>query len=297
MLFSFLLSLVVAAILIQVAVIGTTIYLHRSATHRALDAHPAVAFVFRFSLWLTTGPCDEGVGGGPPEASRVHRRRRRSAQPAADGLLVRPARQRVPTTSRKRRTTDVIERYARDINEDWWDRTFFKRGLLGLAIGTGLLCADRVWWALLAAGIHAVMYVFVLSSSINGLCHSRRLQELRQHRDQPPLPGAADRRRRSPQQPSRHSAQPEVQLRNERNRSRVADHQAAHCAAWPRRTRRSRRPRRKSVAGLPEPAAPSAWRPGCRHSRLRAGCGPSASGGVAGASRRRTVFGRGRRGG
>ena len=28
-----------------------------------------------------------------------------------------------------------------------------------------------VWWALLAAGIHAVMYVFVLSSSINGLCH------------------------------------------------------------------------------------------------------------------------------
>jgi hypothetical protein len=28
------------------------------------------------------------------------------------------------------------------------------------------------WWALLAAGIHAVIYVFVLSSSINGLCHS-----------------------------------------------------------------------------------------------------------------------------
>jgi stearoyl-CoA desaturase (delta-9 desaturase) len=28
-----------------------------------------------------------------------------------------------------------------------------------------------VWWGLLAAGIHAVVYVFVLSSSINGLCH------------------------------------------------------------------------------------------------------------------------------
>jgi len=28
-----------------------------------------------------------------------------------------------------------------------------------------------VWWALGAAGLHAVMYVFVLSSSINGLCH------------------------------------------------------------------------------------------------------------------------------
>jgi stearoyl-CoA desaturase (delta-9 desaturase) len=31
--------------------------------------------------------------------------------------------------------------------------------------------AIGLWWGLLAAGIHAVMYVFVLSSSINGLCH------------------------------------------------------------------------------------------------------------------------------
>jgi stearoyl-CoA desaturase (delta-9 desaturase) len=57
MLFSFLMSLIVAAILIQVAVMGTTSYLHRSATHRALVLHPAVSFVFRFSLWLTTGLC------------------------------------------------------------------------------------------------------------------------------------------------------------------------------------------------------------------------------------------------
>jgi stearoyl-CoA desaturase (delta-9 desaturase) len=67
---------------------------------------------------------------------------------------------------------DVIERYARDINEDWWDRTFFNKGLLGLSIGTASLCVVMGWWALVAAGIHAVMYVFVLSSSINGLCHS-----------------------------------------------------------------------------------------------------------------------------
>ena len=52
----------------------------------------------------------------------------------------------------------------------------FNRGLLGLGVGTAALClvvgsVIGVWWALLAAGIHAVMYVFVLSSSINGLCH------------------------------------------------------------------------------------------------------------------------------
>src|SRR6476659_5330884 len=48
-------SLVVAAILIQIAVFGTTIYLHRAATHRALTLNPMVAWLFRFSLWLTTG--------------------------------------------------------------------------------------------------------------------------------------------------------------------------------------------------------------------------------------------------
>src|SRR5207247_7140213 len=67
---------------------------------------------------------------------------------------------------------EVLERYARDIQEDWWDRTFFNRGLIGPVAGTIALClVIGLWWGLLAAGIHAVVYVFVLSSSINGLCH------------------------------------------------------------------------------------------------------------------------------
>jgi len=49
----------------------------------------------------------------------------------------------------------------------------FNHGLFGLLVGTvGLCFAIGIGWAFLAAGIHAVMYVFVLSSSINGLCHS-----------------------------------------------------------------------------------------------------------------------------
>ena len=42
----------------------------------------------------------------------------------------------------------------------------------GSSIGTTALCVlIGTGPALLAAGIHATMYVFVLSSSINGLCH------------------------------------------------------------------------------------------------------------------------------
>ena len=36
---------------------------------------------------------------------------------------------------------EVIERYARDIDEGWWDRRIFKKGWLDLTLGTLLLVA------------------------------------------------------------------------------------------------------------------------------------------------------------
>jgi stearoyl-CoA desaturase (delta-9 desaturase) len=48
----------------------------------------------------------------------------------------------------------------------------FRAGLVGPLIGTAALCyLLGVGWGLLAAAIHLFMYVFVLSPSINGLCH------------------------------------------------------------------------------------------------------------------------------
>ena len=52
---SLVLALVAAAVVVQIAVFSTTIYLHRSVTHRAVTLHPAVALLFRMGLWLTTG--------------------------------------------------------------------------------------------------------------------------------------------------------------------------------------------------------------------------------------------------
>ena len=67
---------------------------------------------------------------------------------------------------------DTVEKYARDIVPDRWDRWFFNHGFVGPIIGTAALCAlIGVGWGLLAAALHGVIYVFFLSSSINGLCH------------------------------------------------------------------------------------------------------------------------------
>jgi stearoyl-CoA desaturase (delta-9 desaturase) len=46
---------VASFLMIQLTVLSVTLYLHRDATHRAVDLHPAVRHVFRFWLWLTTG--------------------------------------------------------------------------------------------------------------------------------------------------------------------------------------------------------------------------------------------------
>jgi len=165
------LTLVFAAIVIQTAVFSTTIYLHRTATHKALVMHPAVEAMFKFALWMTTGLLTK-------EWVAVHRKHHAFTDeegdphsPVLEGFW-RVQLGNVYYYMREVKKTDVVERYARDIKEGWWDRHVYKHGWLGLTIGTILLCLILgLWWGLLAAGIHAVMYVFVLSSSINGLCH------------------------------------------------------------------------------------------------------------------------------
>jgi stearoyl-CoA desaturase (delta-9 desaturase) len=168
---SLLLTLVLSAVVTQVAVFSTTIFLHRSATHRALLLHPGLAWVFKFALWLTTGLLTK-------EWVAVHRKHHAFTDqegdphsPLLEGFWAVQL-GNVFYYVRELKKSDIVERYARDITEGWWDRHVFRHGLLGLGVGIAALCAVLgLWWGLLAAGIHAVMYVFVLSSSINGLCH------------------------------------------------------------------------------------------------------------------------------
>jgi stearoyl-CoA desaturase (delta-9 desaturase) len=168
---SLVISLVVAVVLIQIAVFCTTIYLHRTATHKALVMRPALEWMFKFALWITTGiETKEWVA--------VHRKHHAFTDEEGDPHspmlkgFWRVQLGNVYYYMKEVRNTDVVERYARDVKQGWWDKHVFGHGLLGLGIGTTALClVIGLGWGLLAAGIHAVMYVFVLSSSINGLCH------------------------------------------------------------------------------------------------------------------------------
>ena len=47
--------LIYFVVMTQTTITAVTLYLHRSQAHRSVDFHPAVAHLFRFWCWLTTG--------------------------------------------------------------------------------------------------------------------------------------------------------------------------------------------------------------------------------------------------
>ena len=168
---SFLLALLTSAIVTQIAVFATTIYLHRAATHRSLVLHPSVAWLFRFSIWLTTGIV-------PREWVAVHRKHHKYTDkegdphsPLLEGFW-KVQLGNVFYYLRELKDPTLVPTYARDMRPDVWDKVLFNHGSLGLAVGISALCLSLgLWWGLFAAVLHTVMYVFVLSASINGLCH------------------------------------------------------------------------------------------------------------------------------
>lgn len=171
MLVSLVIALLVSTVVTQIAVYSTTIYLHRTVTHRAVVLHPFAAWLFRFCIWLTTGIV-------PREWVAVHRKHHAFTDeegdphsPKLEGFW-KVQLGNIFYYLRELRDPTIVPKYARDMPRDRWDRVLFDHGWLGLGLGIATLGFTLGWgWGMFAAGLHTVMYVFVLSSSINGLCH------------------------------------------------------------------------------------------------------------------------------
>jgi stearoyl-CoA desaturase (Delta-9 desaturase) len=165
-----------AVALTQIAVIGTSTYLHRTLAHRSLAVHPAVGLLFRIVLWLTTGQDRR-------EWVAVHRKHHaftdREGDPHSPRLrgFWRVQFLNAYYYIREAKNPETIRRFASDIRQDRLDRVIFSRGWVGLALGTTLLCLVLgIWAGLIAAAAHAVLYVVVLAPLINGVGHWRGAQ-------------------------------------------------------------------------------------------------------------------------
>jgi len=163
----------------QLAMIATSVYLHRALAHRSLAVSPVVDVLFRAVLWLTTGQRRQ-------EWVAVHRKHHaftdRDGDPHSPRLLGfwRVQLLNVVYYIREARNPETIHKFARDVAPDRLDRAVFSRGLVGLGLGTALLCVVLgVGPGLIAALVHAVLYVFVAAPLINGLGHWRGAQNFR----------------------------------------------------------------------------------------------------------------------
>ncbi len=173
-------ALIYAIVIFQLSSLATTIYLHRAATHRALDLHPAIELAMRIELWLFTGIVTR-------EWVAVHRKHHHHTDvlgdphsPVLEGLwaiLLANA----WYYKRETRNPETLQRYARDIPQRWFDRWMLDRGGWGIALGAALTCGlmsllgarplAALAWGLSAYLLQGLLYIFA-NALINGACHA-----------------------------------------------------------------------------------------------------------------------------
>lgn len=148
----------------------TTVYLHRALSHRALVLARPVQVVCRVLVWISTGI-------RPRQWVAVHRKHHAytdvEGDPHSPVLLGwrRVQWSNVALYRRAVREPGLVQKYARDLPADRWDRWLFDRSLVGLGIGIGLLVVLLGPWAgLLAAVLHTNLYL-ATSAAVNGMGH------------------------------------------------------------------------------------------------------------------------------
>jgi stearoyl-CoA desaturase (delta-9 desaturase) len=175
----------------QVAMIATTVYLHRYLAHGGIELRPAVRAFARVLIWITTAL-------KPRQWAGVHRYHHATVDTAADphspsnfGGARRGAWyvfwRNAPLYTDATRDEHLTGKY-RDLHADRWDRWFFDHGNAGLGVGIAVACVAMAslghWlvggWAglvvgvvvgLLACALHAVAYVLA-GGAVNGFGHA-----------------------------------------------------------------------------------------------------------------------------
>lgn len=154
----------------QVAILVTTIYLHRGLTHRALVLHPVVALPFRMILWISSGiRAREWVG-----VHRCHHANTDTVDDPHSPLVLGTARVLVTNAYLYRRAAKnrvLVEHFTHDFRPGWLDRMVFDREILGPMLGLGLLCLVFGWQIGLLAGLFHLLFYVGLNGAVNSFGH------------------------------------------------------------------------------------------------------------------------------
>jgi stearoyl-CoA desaturase (Delta-9 desaturase) len=159
--------LLVTLAFVQLSVFLTTIYLHRTITHRSLELHPVVANLMHVEIALFTGI-------QPRQWAAVHRKHHhfsdKEGDPHSPKLfgLWHVLLGNFFYYKKEARNPATIEKYTPDYRPDLIDRIpLIRFGVFG---SLAIFCAMFGWLGVAAWLFHIVAYV-LLNSAINSLGH------------------------------------------------------------------------------------------------------------------------------
>lgn len=154
--------------IVQLSALCTTIYLHRSVTHRGLELHPVLAQLMHLELMVFTGIV-------PREWAAVHRKHHHFSDEEGDphSPIIFGLWQVLVANyyfyKREAANPATIRKYTPDYKPDWIDRIPLAR--YGVVLGLGVFALMFGWlWGAVAWLAHIVLYI-VVNAMINGLGH------------------------------------------------------------------------------------------------------------------------------
>ena len=160
--------LLITAVIVQISVFATTIYLHRTLSHKGIRLHPLVVNAMHLHLSLFTGIV-------PREWVAVHRKHHHFSDKQGDPHspyiygLWKVFFGNAVYYRREANNKETVLKYTRDYENDLIDRIPFAKygALAGLVLFTAAF--GWAWGPVLFIG-QGTTYI-LLNSSINSVCH------------------------------------------------------------------------------------------------------------------------------
>jgi stearoyl-CoA desaturase (delta-9 desaturase) len=155
----------------QLTMMSTTLYLHRSATHRGVDLHPIVSHFLRFWNWLTTAMVTK-------EWVAIHRKHHARCETAEDPHS--PRFQGINTVlwrgvelyQESAKDKAMLEQYGKGTPDDWVERHFYAgRQNLGITLLAIIEIALFGLPGLAMWALQMILMPFWAAGVINGLGH------------------------------------------------------------------------------------------------------------------------------
>ena len=155
----------------QLTMMSTTLYLHRSATHRGVDLHPLVSHFLRFWNWLTTAMVTK-------EWVAIHRKHHARCETAEDPHSPRFAGintvlwRGVELYQEAAKDPELLDKYGKGTPDDWVERHVYT-GLRNTGV-VSLLFISAALFGLPGVAIWALQMAlmpFAAAGVINGLGH------------------------------------------------------------------------------------------------------------------------------